>query len=520
VRPFADPADPDDRRPRGAPVAAGVLCALAIAGCAQPTVDAVAVWIDDGVDQSGRRSIQIYDRGERRTIDLVPRVASSSTDLLRLQVAPGAIGFAASAVDTVFIDLRDGGRGQIDPRAPPVEVELAAGFAFTRSGQGMYREFADEDRSALVFMSTAPEHRDPFVLEMPQSATPGLRLRLCASNPQGCLRVRTAAAASVVYAVELGLGSPAAVAGRIVAWGMPGADVRGGATWTEPTLLALGGLVARAVDPDADPPRIDDFWCIDRLCITPDGEAAIAMQDEYEPTLGRPRPCELLRWRWDGPREPNTPPVVETIPLAGECPAAKDPWIIAALSPDLIVLDDQDTLHLTDLASGAWVSTPKLGTSPPLMFPVDQGRAMVFVANNGAVTRADETGVRIVSAEHTYCSALDPPGPVVSPSGNWVVQTCLDDLGALGDFAPVAEFGSIVRISASGVERFEGIPMRPLAVDDGGNALLYSFDRDDNDREPRGLFVLDASGEIARVDELEPTPKRLQPNQYISAAAR
>jgi hypothetical protein len=426
--------------------AGAIVGAIAGPGCAQPTVDVVAVWIDDDVDESGRRSIQIYDHGQRRSIELEPKVASASTDLLRLQVAPGGIGFAASAVDTVFIDLRDGGRGHIDPLAPPVEAQLEAGFAFTRSGQGMYRDFADEDRTAIVFMSTAAEHRDPFVLELPQSTIPGLVLRLCASSPQACLRVRTASAASVVYAVELGPGIPAPVTGRIVAWGMPGDDVRGGSTWTEPTLLALGEFAGRAVDPEAVQPRIDDFWCIDRLCITPDGEAAIAMQTEYDAFTGLPRTCELLRWRWDGPREPNTPPSIETIPLSDECPRAKDPWIIAALSPDLIVLDDEDSIHLTDLATGAWVSTPKLGAGPPSLFSVDQGRAMVFVANNGAITRADETGVRIVNAEHTYCSQLDEP--VVSPGGAWVVLTCLDDLGAVGDFVPAPEFGSIVRISS------------------------------------------------------------------------
>lgn len=478
-----------------------------LAGCAQPTVDAVAVWIDDDVDEQGHRSIQIYDRGVRRSIELQPKIASASTDLLRLQVVPGGIGFVASAVDTMFIDLRDGSRGHMDPLAPPIEAELESGFAFTRSGLGIYREFADEDRTAVAFMSTAPEHRDAFVLEMPQSVNPGIDTRLCrGSQPQSCMRLRTASAAPVIYAVELGNGAPTAVNGRIVAWGFPGDVERGGSTWNELTLLALGQFAVRGVDGD-DASRIDDAWCVDRLCITPDGEAALGMS----PSLAA---CELVRWRWDGPRDPNTPPVVETIPLAPDCPESTDPWIIAALGPNLVALDDRDHIHLTDLTTGAWVSTPKLGSSPPTMVPVDRGRAMLFVAANGAISRADETGVRIVNAEHTICAQAQT---VVSPSGNWVLQTCLDDTGLGGALTPVSDFGSIVRISASGLERYDGIPMRPLAIDDEGSGLLYSYDRDDNDREPRGLFVLAPSGEVSRVDDLEPTPRPLVGIEYISA---
>jgi hypothetical protein len=64
--------------------------------------------------------------------------------------------------------------------------------------------------------------------------------------------------------------------------------------------------------------------------------------------------------------------------------------------------------------------------------------------------------------------------------------------------------------------------MRGLAIDDGGNALLYSFASGDNDQEPRGLFVLDANGHLARVDALEPTPLELTAGSpyYFSAQAR
>ena len=499
----------------GAPVAlAGML-----AGCAPPTVDAVAVWIDDDVDEKGRRSIQIYDEGQRRSIELEPKIASSSTDLLRLRVAPGGRGFAASAVDTAYIDLRDGGRGHMDPVMPPIEAELSPFFSFTRSGESLRRQFADQDSTRVVNMATVGD-REAQILEMPKSDVPGVVLRLCpeleeGQDAQSCLQLRSASAAPVLYAVELGFGGGPGIGssplqpGRVVAWGFPGVDARGGFAWAEPTLLAVGEMHTRSIDPEQFPARIDDIWCLDRVCVTPEGEAIIAMQPD-------PLPCTLLRWRWDGAHEPNTPPIVETLPLSPDCPRNEDPWLIAALAPDLVVLDDDDHIHLTDLTTGAWVSMPKLGVGPPLRYAVDEGRAMLFVADNGAVSRADDTGVRIVNAEHTACSRITDP--VVSPSGNWVLQTCLDDTSAVPfDFTPVGEFGSIVRVSAAGLERFDGIPMIPLAVDDDGNGLLYSFDRDDDDRSPRGLFVLDAAGEVVRVDELEPTPRRLVNVGYISA---
>ncbi|HET6581937.1 MAG TPA: hypothetical protein VFG69_00795, partial [Nannocystaceae bacterium] len=254
----------------------GAALALAgmIAGCAPPTVDAVAVWIDDDVDAQGRRSIQIYDQGQRRSIELEPRIASSSTDLLRLRVAPGGRGFVASAVDTAYIDLREGGRGHIDPVAPPIEAELDPVFAFTRSGESVRRQFADDDATSVVNMSTVGD-REPHILEMPKSDVPGLPLRVCPEleegvDAQACLQLRSAGASPVLFAVELGFGGAPGIGssplqpGRVVAWGFPGVDRRGAFSWTEPTLLAVGEMYTRSIDPEQNGSRIDDTWCLDR----------------------------------------------------------------------------------------------------------------------------------------------------------------------------------------------------------------------------------------------------------------
>src|SRR5690606_15547950 len=85
--------------------------------------------------------------------------------------------------------------------------------------------------------------------------------------------------------------------------------------------------------------------------------------------------------------------------------------------------------------------------------------------------------------------------------GHWVVQSC-----AAVDASLSTGQGLVLRISSLGLEQFIGIPMRAMAVDDGGNVLLYSYDATTAAAEPRGLFVLSGEGRLARVDELEPSP--------------
>ena len=74
---------------------------------------------------------------------------------------------------------------------------------------------------------------------------------------------------------------------------------------------------------------------------------------------------------------------------------------------------------------------------------------------------------------------------------------------------PTNELAAVVRVSALGLERYDGLPMAPLAIDDAGNALLYTFDPDDDDAKPRGMFVLEGDGRLTRIDDLEPTPAQL-----------
>jgi hypothetical protein len=105
----------------------------------------------------------------------------------------------------------------------------------------------------------------------------------------------------------------------------------------------------------------------------------------------------------------------------------------------------------------------------------------------------------MVSGVQSTCVLRD--GFAVSPGGAWVVQSCNGQNGG-----PDGLDGQIQRISVLGSEIYAGLPMRPIAVDDEGNALLYSIASDDDDGVPRGLFVLTGDGQLTRVDELEPFP--------------
>jgi hypothetical protein len=64
------------------------------------------------------------------------------------------------------------------------------------------------------------------------------------------------------------------------------------------------------------------------------------------------------------------------------------------------------------------------------------------------------------------------------------------------------------------MQRFQGVPMWAVAIDDDGDLLLHSRDDQDFSLElllppdpPRNLYVLSAGGELARIDALEPDPE-------------
>jgi hypothetical protein len=109
---------------------------------------------------------------------------------------------------------------------------------------------------------------------------------------------------------------------------------------------------------------------------------------------------------------------------------------------------------------------------------------------------------------------------VVSPSGRWLAWTCID---AITELELAQE--TIVRVSPLGLDRFTGVPMTPLAIDDEGHLLLTSepnvvtdpIDGTTPEAVPRNLYVLSREGVLGRIDELEPEPIQVDTEDQFGA---
>jgi hypothetical protein len=510
---------------RPAALAAALLLASA---CAQPSVDALAVWLESDTPR-----LQLYDGGERREVEVIPLVEDSDTSKVQVVVAPGGAGVLIAPPNDkmVWTDVRNGGHVVLDYG---VWGELDDELQVFESGAAIVRRAVDD--TGVVILPLLDPVDAPLWLERPPELLPGAGFRL-----------RSAGAAPIFYLTELAqpdLTTPNnAVAGVVRVY-----QLRAGG------LVELDRAVLHGRGSNESSASMIPGGCPDGACVSPDGEALFMMRARdfcppYAPLcVMPPADCRVLRYRWRA--EPgHSAGSVEAIRLPDDCdydhdglpetpevPRAGAPELLAALSDSVVLLADDVRIYRADLDAGTWISIPKLGTTTASsgadalsLFPVEQGRAALLLANNLQVIRADAYGLRIHSAESvgsavpallaTGCGSRDTT--VTSPNGEWLLTICLHDVG-------IVEFPdklprTVVRISPLGLERFDGIPMRALAIDDGGNALLYSFASGDNDLAPRGLYVLDAAGNLARVDTLEPSPQELtgaaEP-YYFSARSR
>jgi len=106
----------------------------------------------------------------------------------------------------------------------------------------------------------------------------------------------------------------------------------------------------------------------------------------------------------------------------------------------------------------------------------------------------------------------------INPEADVRVYPAGIDDGNVADDVPDADalsLGDVLRVSGAGIDRFQGVPMWALAIDDDGDLLLHSRKNPRLDREtllppdpPRNLYVLGYDGELARIDALEPDPER------------
>lgn len=438
------------------------------------------MWIDGNIDENGNRQLQVYDRGERRSILFQPTIPGSETQLLQMAVNGRGRGVVMSGTrETLFVDLREGRRGRITTSLDETR-DLDPDFGMLRGGDAVYRELLARTPSTARTLALLPLS-GRFGLEASVVATPGQ------PEVDATWEFVSATDAPVMFWVEE-RGNPAHADGRVQAIVYP-SDHNVPLPVAEPTVVANGTLVGRGIDDTDAPARATDGICPNRVCVSPSGRVLTTQADE---------PCALWQWDWTAASSPDTPLAPRRIVLPDACPADVDPYLIATLDDDLVVMDDDQRILLFDLTANTMRAAPKIGDDLARVLLVDRGKVILYITFAGQVVRVDEQGARLVSTEQSFCTIVDAIAS--SPSGNWVVMSCNGQSpGALPD-------GLVMRVSALGLEQYTGINMRPVAVDDDGNAMLYSFDSDDSSAEPRGLFILGGDGTLARTDNLEPGP--------------
>ncbi len=449
-----------------------------VAGCGEPAADVVVAWVDGAADDDGNRGLRIYDAGERDVASIVPDIPGSGIDLLQIGVDGRARGVAVSATDaTVWFELDSGRRVTLSAAAARRRELVAPGFSFTSSGDALMRALEVDPALPpvwLLALLSGPAAGRVHALTPPTVAGQSRHWSLV-----------HAADAPVLAWIEASSG----VDGRVLALAYPSEEGQGPVV-DDVRPLARGVVYGRG--PDVEDSRFL-AGCPEGVCMSPSGRVLWTLAGDGE--------CDLQRWSWveAGSAQVDTLPVRVPLP----CPAGAPLQLVAALDDDLLVLDDSLRIYLVELdplavAPGLVAALPKPGgqLAPSV---VAHGRVLVVSSQQGEVARVDADGVRMVSGVQSTCVARD--GFAVSPGGAWVVQSCNGQNGESSGLD-----GQIQRISVLGSELYAGVPMRPIAVDDDGNALLYSIASNDDDGAPRGLFVLSGDGKLTRVDELEPQP--------------
>jgi hypothetical protein len=480
------------RRRQRALAQLGLLAALA--GCAPPTVDVVVAWVERRRDRDGNRQMRIYDRGEALSITIAPTVPHSDADRLAIEVDNRGTSIAVSGPrHSMSVQaLDDGRRHRLDP-GHAGGGNLAAEFFGARNGDAFVRGFEREAAPALALLPTSsPQAGTVAVLHAPIERDVGSWAWLGASDAP----------------ILVGFDVPIEPEAELEVLAYPSDHGVGIGPIAQVESVARGRIVGRTGTRAAQ-----RLWCPHGLCVAPEGSSVTVLGG----------PCTVQWWSWmDGIDGIDGTDGIDGIDMADDamdeadpqptsvvlqegCPALGDPELIAQLEHDVVLLEDADRLYVADLTTGAVRPGPQLWRQgiglPPAarMQPAQRGRAMVFVSQEGRIVHADASGVRVLNAEATSC--VVPLAVVTSPSGAWTVATCNGD----GSFLP-RQVGVVYRMSTLGFEAYPGIPMLPLAVDDEGAALLYSFDPDDV--RPRSLFVLTVDGRLDRVDRLDAEPAR------------
>lgn len=488
---------------------AGLAAVLGVLACDTPVVDARAVWLDR-VHVGGARTIHIYTRGEIETAKLSPSSDDQDPggELLVLDLAPRGLGALVMAADPKSLQatqdsLRIAYLDFTGRRALPIDLPSglrAPSPVFSARGDALMwvdpcaDELAVLALGAGVVESQAAGDERAFV---PWTTALG--------GPADCqwnFATASAADAPVIFTGALRdgeFGLVPAAGGELRAFRY--AD---SADADAPVVeLGRGQLLADVV---GGRPQ----GCLDPLrcsgLVDPDGESISIVGDVDEP-------CRVQRWSW----LPVENEEGELVPAATICAYSGPGQVVAAISPRHYVVLRDDEVVRVDWTTGEEVALPLFGGTRWTWRLDREGRAVIMISTGGPMMRISETEVEIINIVQTFCSFMQEP--VISPSGRWAAWSCLDyvteDLlenGGVGE-SEGQPLGSVMRVSVAGLERYDGVPMWTVAIDDGGSLLLYSrADTALNEAlqpttSPRNLYVLSGDGELSRIDTLEPDPE-------------
>ncbi len=492
-----------------------MLCGL---GCGAPTVAARAVWIGSEHDVDGGRTLFTYAAGVFGESHVGPLAQDAEVGEVQLlvELEPRGRGVLLRAVDQGWLhELGDETQvrgGYIDlahPRSLPLALPVGReATSFLASGDGLW--WIEPCASALAVVPLGAE------VVLARDAVDGTIVPLrhvIAGSPGKPAPRAGCGSASAGYSVVSASDAPRVflVATRGELPELRAAPEAGIDRLAVPT--AGEGSLVRVMRGDLPPgyvpARLPDLRCTGGpacplAAVDPDGEGltfAVSGGD-----------CRLLRF--DASTGESSCVVAADAP-----PELRGEHLVAAISADHYVFRDGLTLLRHDWRTGARAIRSLPGASADAFVRVtSDGRVVVLGASSGPVLRVDETTLDVLSLEQGVCP--NPQPPVISPSGRHVAWTCTlgQPMADAVDEQPADDalaLGDVLRVSAAGLERFQGVPMWALAIDDSGDLLLHSRKNRRLDREtllppkpPRNLYVLAQDGELARIDGLEPDPEQ------------
>ena len=498
---------------------AAVLCGLQL-GCTAPTVAARAVWIGGEHDVDGGRTMFTYAAGSLSESHIGPLSGDAEVGEVPLlvELEPRARGVLLRAVDNGWLhELGDGMQvrgGYIDlahPRALPLTLPSGReATSFLASGAGLW--WTEPCPQALAVVPLASE------VVLTRDAVDGtiVPLRHLIGVEAGKPTPRAQCSATALdYAAVSASDAPRLF---LVATRGRSPDVRAQQEASieaiaVPTAGAgsLTRVVAGKLPAGHVPVRLPELRCAggpacQLAAVDPEGAGVtFAVYGEG---------CRLLRFDASTGETQCTVEVDAPNELHTQ-------FLVAAISPDHYVFRDGLTLVRHNWRTGEQVKRTLPGAVDDAFVRVTaNGRVVVLGATSGPALRVDVDTLEVLNLEQSVCP--NPQPPIISPAGRHVAWTCTlslqDEDGMVMDDEPDADalaLGDVLRVSAAGLERVQGVPMWALAIDDDGDLLMHSRKNPRLDREtllppdpPRNLYVLGYDGELARIDALEPDPER------------